>query len=344
MTSRERVLNTIARKPVDYPASWLGMPTKEALVGLFLHFGVTNIHALKRKLGDDLCVVDIPYRSPSASHVAFAFDFARTGQKDNTERTLTTPGWFADASSLSDVDRFAWPDPAQHIDPAACKEAVAEVPTGYPVMLTAWSIHYEATCAAFGMEKALIVMLTEPEMFTAVMGRITDFFLAANEIFYRAVGDAIDLVLIGNDLGSQRGLLLSPENIREFVLPGTRRLVEQAHAHGYKVMHHSCGSIAEIIPDLIDVGVDVIHPIQALSVGMEPERLRADFGDRVSFCGGVDTQHLLVHGTPEQIKNRIRELKAIFPTGLVVSPSHEALLPDVSPVNVGALFDAIKEG
>lgn len=343
MNHRDRLLNTIARQSVDYPASWLGLPAKEALPGLFHHFGVGDIHALKRMLGDDLYAVDIPYQSPVASHVAFAFDFARDGHKDNTERTLTAPGWFADASSLADVERFEWPDPSQYIAPDACRQAVAEVPAGYPVMLAAWSIHYEATCAAFGMEQALVTMLTEPELFSAVMRRITDFFLAANEIFYRAVGKAIDLVLIGNDLGSQRGLLLSPENIRQFVLPGTRQLVEQAHAHGYKVMHHSCGAIAKIIPDLIAAGVDVIHPIQALASGMEPEQLRADFGDRISFCGGVDAQHLLVNGTPDQVRAKVFELKRIFPTGLIFSPSHEAILKDTRPENIRALFDAVKE-
>ena len=343
MTNRERLFNTIARKPVDHPASWLGMPAKEALPGLFRHFGVSSVPALKQHLGDDLYVVDIPYRSPVASHVAFAFDFARDGHKDNTERTLTTPGWFADATSPADVDRFDWPEPANHIDPSACRQTLADIPAGFPVMVAAWSIHYEATCAAFGMEQALINMVTAPELFAAVMQRITDFFLKANEVFYRAAGDAIDLVLIGNDLGSQRGLLLSPDHIRRFVLPGTRRLVDQAHAHGYKVMHHSCGSIAEIIPNLIEAGVDIIHPIQALSAGMEPERLRADFGNRVSFCGGVDAQQLLVNGSPDQVRAKVRELKRLFPTGLILSPSHEAILKDTRPENIEALFETVRE-
>lgn len=343
MHHRERLFSTIARSPVDYPASWLGMPTQQALPGLFRYFGVKDVPSLKRTLGDDLYVVDIPYVSPVTNHVAFAFDFSRDGFKDNTERTLTTPGWFADAVSLADVDRFAWPDPVRYIDPAACRKAVADVPAGYPVMVAAWSIHYEATCAAFGMEKALMTMLTDPDLFQAVMQRITDFYLKANEVFFQAVGNTIDLVLIGNDLGSQRGLLLSPEHIRTYVLPGTRALVAQAHAHGYKVMHHSCGSIAEIIPDLIEAGVDIIHPIQALSAGMAPDRLRADFGDRVSFCGGVDAQQLLVNGTPAQVQAKVRELKRLFPTGLVFSPSHEAILKDTRPENLRALFETLRE-
>jgi uroporphyrinogen decarboxylase len=343
MTHRERLFRTLERKPVDYPASWLGLPTSEALPGLYRYFQVSSPTELKQKLRDDLFVVDIPYRSPTANHVAFAFDFARDGFKENTERTLTTPGYFADVTDLSAVDRFPWPDPVPHIDPEECRRRVKDVPPDYPIMVAAWSIHYEATCAAFGMEAALVQMIAEPDLFRAVMDRITRFFLQANEIFYRAVGSAIDLVLIGNDLGSQRGLLLSPAHIREFVLPGTRRLVEQAHAFGYKVMHHSCGSIADIIPDLIETGVDVIHPIQALSAGMEPARLRAEFGDRVSFCGGVDAQNLLVNGTPDQVRQKVGELKRLFPTGLIFSPSHEAILRDTKPENIAALFAAVRE-
>lgn len=108
------------------------------------------------------------------------------------------------------------------------------------------------------------------------------------------------------------------------------------------MIYHSCGAISDIIPDLIDAGVDIIHPIQALAAGMEPEGLKEKFGDRVSFCGGVDTQELLVHGTPEDVRKKVEELKRLFPTGLILSPSHEAILPDVPPENIGALFDAVR--
>lgn len=88
---------------------------------------------------------------------------------------------------------------------------------------------------------------------------------------------------------------------------------------------------------------DAIHPIQALAAGMDAEFLRARFGGQVSFCGGVDTQQLLVHGTPEDVRARVRQLRAIFPTGLILSPSHEAVLPDIPPANIRAMFEAARE-
>ena len=95
----------------------------------------------------------------------------------------------------------------------------------------------------------------------------------------------------------------------------------------------------DVIPDLIEAGVDVIHPIQALAAGMEPANLKEKFGGKVSFCGGVDTQDLLVNGTPEMVRAKVRELRTLFPTGLIISPSHEAIMPDVPPANIHALFE-----
>jgi uroporphyrinogen decarboxylase len=206
-----------------------------------------------------------------------------------------------------------------------------------------WSAHFQDACSAFGMETALVKMMLEPEMFEAVIDRITEFYLEANEIYYKAVGDKIHAVLLGNDFGTQTGLIISPKLLRKFVMPGARRLIAQAKAYGLKVIYHSCGAIYEMIPDLIEAGVDVIHPIQALAKGMEPNRLKDDFGDRVSFCGGVDAQNLLVTGSGEQVREKVRELCGIFPTGLVISPSHEAILPDIKPENIKELFQNVKK-
>lgn len=182
-------------------------------------------------------------------------------------------------------------------------------------------------------------MLSNPEIYEAVDEKIVSFYLKANEIFFEATKGKLDAVLIGNDMGSQRGLMLSPQCVRDFIIPGCKKLVDQAHAYGLKVIYHSCGSIAQVIPDLIEAGVDVVHPIQALAAGMEPDRLKQQFGNQVAFCGGVDTQDLLVNGTPEMVQAKVKELRTIFPTGLVISPSHEAIMEDVPPANIHALFE-----
>lgn len=338
MTHIERFYATIERRPVDRPASWLGIPDTAALPKLYAHFGVDNMNSLKQKLNDDIYPVEIPYHSPNSNAIYAAFNFAKEQHGNPEERTLTAPGFFEDYSDPADVERFDWPDPSLYIDPLACRRVVDDVPEGYAVMGVVWSAHFQDTCAAFGMETALIKMMLEPEMFKAVDNRIVDFYLKANEIFYEATRGKLHAVLIGNDFGSQDNLMVDPASLREFVFGGAKRLIEQAKSYGLKVFYHSCGSIYEVIPDLIELGVDVIHPIQALAARMEPERLQRNFGQSVSFCGGVDAQQLLVNGKPEDVKRKVEELKQIFPTGLIISPSHEAILPDIHPANIEALF------
>ena len=255
---------------------------------------------------------------------------------------MTVPGFFHDHSDPNSVDEFIWPEPSLYIDPIECKKEVADVPKDYPIMGVIWSAHFQDACAAFGMETAFIKILTEPEMFRAVIDRITEFYLDANEIFYSAIKGKLHAVLMGNDMGSQTGLMISPSHLREFVFPGIRKLVQQAKAYKLKVIYHSCGAVYDIIPDLIEAGVDVIHPIQALAYGMDPYRLWKEFGNRIAFCGGVDAQKLLSFGTPEMVREKVKELKEIFRTGLIISPSHEAVLPDTDPRNIEALFSAVK--
>ena len=341
MNSLERFYATAERRPVDRPAAWLGMPDPQALPGLFSYYGVKDIHELKMAVGDDFYAVEVPYESETAHAIYAAFDWYKNGEVDAMNRTLTAPGCFHDAEDMEDLV-FDWPDPAAYIDAAECRRRVEMAPEGKTVLGILWSAHFQDTCAAFGMETALMNMIAAPELYEAVNKKVLEFYLKANRIFYEATKGKLHAVLIGNDMGSQRGLMISPELVRRFVIPGCRRLTEQAHSYGLKVIYHSCGAISDIIPDLIDAGVDIIHPIQALAAGMEPEGLKEKFGDRVSFCGGVDTQELLVHGTPEDVRKKVEELKRLFPTGLILSPSHEAILPDVPPENIGALFEAVR--
>ncbi|MEG0767190.1 MAG: uroporphyrinogen decarboxylase family protein, partial [Clostridia bacterium] len=294
MNSLERFLATIERRPTDHPAVWLGMPDPASLPALYAEYGVSDLPALKKAVGEDIYAVEPPYHTPQARAIYAAFDWYGKGDVDEHKRTLTTDGCFKDAEEPGDLEGFAWPDPKAGMHTRECDALFSTVPEGSAVLGVVWSAHFQDTCAAFGMETALMNMLVNPEIVNIVNRRILDFYLEANELFYKAARGRMHAVLIGNDMGSQRGLMLSPELIRRFVMPGCRELTAQAHTYGLKVIYHSCGSIDAIIPDLIDAGVDAIHPIQALATGMDASSLRARFANHVSFCGGVDTQELLV--------------------------------------------------
>lgn len=344
MDSIERFYATIERRAVDRPCTWLGLPDPLAYDNLFEYFNVSSMQELIVALDDDIVPVEMPYHSPVADAIYMAFDFAKKGRIDRDHRTLNAPGFFEDMTDPARVDDFDWPDPAAYIDPALCRKAVENAPQGRAILGVIWSAHFQDLCAAFGMENAFIQMHQAPEMVSAVGKKITDFYLKANAIFLEATKGKLHAVLIGNDYAGQNGLLLSPEQLRTFALPDARKLVQQAKSYGVKVIYHCCGSARDIIPDLIDIGIDALHPIQALAAGMQPDELKASFGDRLSFVGGVDAQNLMVNGTPEQVRQKVLQLKEIFPTGLIISPSHEAILYDTPPENVNAIFEAVHSG
>jgi len=343
MTHKERFFSTIHYQPVDRPASWLGLPDPSAEPTLMKYFGVNSMDDLRTLLDDDLYPIEVPYHYPPSNHIACAFKFAKVthwGTPD--ERTLTAPGFFEDYSDPVDVDKFAWPDPALYLDREESRRRAAAAPVDKVKMGIVWSAHFQDACSAFGMEHALTTMLTNPEMFRVVIDRITDFYLKANEIFYESTKGLLDVVLIGNDFGSQTALMVHPDHLREHVFPGTKKLIDQAKSYGLTVMHHSCGSVFPVIQDLIAIGADIINPIQALAYQMDAPNLKAHFYGKIAFCGGVDAQYLMVKGQPEDVMAKIRELRELFPTGLVFAPSHETILPDTPPANLKAMFTALK--
>jgi uroporphyrinogen decarboxylase len=343
MDSRERFFATISYEKTDHPASWLGLPVPAAEKQLFKHFGVSSVTGLKIKIDDDIWPIEVPFNCPPSNHIACAFPFAKLKHNDTPDkRTLTAPGFFEDYNDPTDVSKFSWPDPSKMVLREESLRLAKAIPSDKIRMGVMWSAHFQDACSAFGMEKALITMMMNPEMFRAVINRITEFYLQANEIFYEATSGYLDVVLIGNDFGSQTGLMVAPESLREFVFPGTRKIIDQAKSYGLKVIHHSCGSIFPIIGDIAGLGADVIHPIQALAADMDPHKLKASFEKKIAFCGGIDAQYLLVNKKPEDVQARVLELMEIFPTGLILSPSHEAILPDIPPANIEVIFSTLK--
>jgi len=344
MTHRERFFATVRCEAVDRPACWLGLPVPSALPKLFEYFHVNSVDELKRLIDDDVYPIPVPYDNPPTNDIGCSLAFAKSGFGGaQDERTLTAPGFFEDMTDPSLVETFPWPKPEEHIDFEKCRKAAMDAPADCARMGIMWAAHFQDACSAFGMENALMTMMTAPEMFKAVIDRITKFYLDCGKIFYEATKGYLDAVLIGNDFGSQTGLMVDPESLRKYVFPGTKALIDQAKSYGLVVVHHSCGSICPVIDDLFELGTDAIHPIQAKANGMNAENLKANFEGHGCFFGGIDAQHLLVNGTPEEVAADVRRVRGLFPTGLIISPSHEAVLPDINPANIEALFKAAHE-
>ena len=206
-----------------------------------------------------------------------------------------------------------------------------------------WTCFYHNVMDLFGMEAYMVKMYTHPEVVQAVTDRVCGFYYEANERFFAAAGDEVDGFFFGNDFGTQLDLICGPAQFDQFIMPWFVRFTEQAHAHGYQALLHSCGAIHKVIDRLIAAGVDCLHPLQALAANMDAETLARDFKGRIAFMGGIDTQHLLVHGDAGGSESGCAPRQELLGPRLIVSPSHEALLPNVPPQNLEAMAAAALE-
>ena len=185
-------------------------------------------------------------------------------------------------------------------------------------------------------------MYEAPEIVEAVTEHVVDFYVQANEKFFAGLGDRADVMFFGNDFGTQLDLFISPEMFRKFVLPGFKKIIAVGKKYNRKILLHSCGSIYRIIPDLIDAGVDAIHPIQAKAVGMSADDLK-QYKNDLAFVGGIDAQSFFVNSTPDEIAREVDRVRSILGPSIVISPSHERILPNVPAENVLAMARAAKK-
>lgn len=337
MTSRERIRLIIGGKAADRCGLWLGNPHPDTWSIYHRHFGTTTEEDLRRKLGDDMRWICPQFYASAyqAPHGNAMFD-AGLNKKSHGQA-----GPFSDCEDPKAVEDYPWPNPDYlHFD--ECLAALRGAGDAYRAS-GFWTCFYHNVMDLFGMEDYLVKMYTHPQVVHAVTDHVCQFYYEANERFFKAAGNLVDGYFFGNDFGTQLDLICGPEQFDEFIMPWFRKFTEQGHRHGHQVILHSCGSIFKVIDRLIDAGVDCLHPLQAKASNMQAETLAKHFKGKIAFLGGIDTQDLLVHATPEQIKADVRRVKKLLGPCLIVSPSHEAILPNVPPENIQAMVEAALE-
>lgn len=334
MTPRELIRAIINREQVPRCGLWLGNPKPETWKILHSYFRTQSEEKLRCLLGDDfrwICpqYMDSTYRHPGGKGI---FDIWKS------KKSLGEPGPFADYEDAARVEGYEWPDP-ELLNFEECLHTLDGSGDHYRAS-GFWCPFFHDTMDLFGVENFLLKMYTHPGVVHAALGRVCEFYYEANERFYEAAEDRIDAFFFGNDFGTQLDLLINPAQFDEFILPHIKRFTDQAHTHGYQVILHSCGSVYRLIDRFIGAGVDCLHPLQAKAGRMDAGTLSGAFKGRIAFLGGIDTQDLLIHGTPEEVKTEVRRVKDLLGPHLIVSPSHEALLPDVRPENIAAMAEA----
>ncbi len=195
-----------------------------------------------------------------------------------------------------------------------------------------------------GMENLLMDMLCDRPLTESLLDRILDIHCAITARMLAVAGDLVDVVMFADDLAAQDRPIMSPALYRSLIKPRQRRYLDLIHAKTRaKVVYHTCGAVYPLIGDLIDIGVDVLNPVQVSAANMDPVRLKREFGRDLCFWGGIDMAQLLPYGAPEEVRSNVeRMIEALGPEGYVVSATNN-IQPDTSSANVCAMLEAARD-
>jgi len=249
---------------------------------------------------------------------------------------------------LAAVDAYAAPDATDPARTAGMGDEARRIAAGGHAVAVG-SICGGLTEGLFkirGFEEGYMDLAGDPDLARRVMERVLEVKLAYWERALPEVGDAVDVLVEADDLGGQDRTLFSPRTYREIVRPLHRELFDYLHARtDAKVFFHTCGAVRELIPDLIDIGVDILNPVQVSAADMDTAELKAEFGrDLVFWGGGVDTQRVLGAGTPEQVRSEVlRRVNDLRGEGGFVFAAVHNIQPNVPAENILAMRAALRE-
>jgi uroporphyrinogen decarboxylase len=299
------------------------------------HFRVA-LKDLPALLDNHLVRVDVSHSPRFSPDGLVRYDWWGVGH-DTVEE-----GYFIRHSPLAehrDLDAYPWPDPWQPNLLEEARRTVAAqgaehfiVPNlGFALFERAWSLR--------GFEEFLMDMALDPGYAAALLDRIVEIQLGLIERFL-VLG--VDGGYIGDDYGAQKGLLFSPGTWRKLIKPRLARLFAPFRAAGLPVIMHSDGQIQPILPDLVEIGLTVLNPVQPEV--LNHRSLRRELGDKLAFYGGISTQTVLPHGSPSEVRRAVADAIADLTsngTGLLLAPSHRMMV-DIPLANVDALLDAFR--
>ena len=370
LTSRERVLCALNHEEPDRVPLFLGtsgvtsvlMPGYERLK---THLGIrcgppqyfskqfqyTRIdEEVLRRLGSDGRPVDAgPAESPHRREVSadcLVDDWGVTWRR--------APGclYFEVAESplrratVEDLDRYPWPNltpPGRFEGLAARAKAIQDA--GYASVLLSHVTLFEQACLLRGLDAMLMDSLADPEFFSALMAKIERLAVPYVRALLDEAGRFADVIVTGDDLGTTAGPMLSPESYRALIKPHQARLLAAMKERlAGKVFFHSCGDIHAFLGDLAEIGADIINPVQVSTARLsDTARLKREFGNRLSFCGGIDTRWVMPHGTVEDVRGEVRRrIRDLAPGGGYIAAAVHCIQPDVPPENIVAMCDEVR--
>ncbi|MFC2078193.1 uroporphyrinogen decarboxylase family protein [Candidatus Bipolaricaulota bacterium] len=271
-------------------------------------------------------------------------------------QTEIQPGvWFpglhplADTTSIDDLEAYPWPDMDDPTRVAHVREEAAKLAAEgqFAIMATPWLLFpFERAFAMQGMDTFLLNMALHPEFAEALLRKNLEMCTRLMGHFLREIGENVDIIKIGDDLGTQESLLISPKMYREVLKPIHAEFVafikERTKA---KILFHTDGDVFPLIEDFIEIGIDILNPIQTSAGKMSDlAELKTRFGREIVFCGGIDTHHILPSGTPDEVRQETRRvIEILAPGGGYLVSSVHTIMNDVPPENILAMVDAVEE-
>ncbi|MFC2016867.1 uroporphyrinogen decarboxylase family protein [Chloroflexota bacterium] len=369
-TSKQRVLKAINHiQPDTTPVHIMGFER----VGKWLKlFGAEDIFELREKLGLDLRTAFAIYAGPNTTRGLniWGSDKIIGGYKGGGYSQEHGYHPLAGATSVSDIERFAWPDP-DDFDYETAGKVLRTVPdTARFIGIThsnlgegitnedaargkspvismkhaAWLALLCTLFELFGLEETLIMFYSEPKMLESAIAHVEAFVLEFTRRRLEATQGLVDIYVYGDDFATQKGLMISPEHWRRFLKPTYKKIFELIKGYGVKIWFHSCGTFRPVLPDLIDIGMDVWETVQVHLPGNEPEVLKREYGKDITFFGAINSQHTLPFGTTEDVRAEVRERIRVLGKGggYICGPDH-TVLPDVPVDNVLAMLDEARK-
>jgi hypothetical protein len=330
MNSRERVLSAFNREgydriPIKHEA------TPEVTSELLEHFGLNNMEQLLRVLGDDFRYVEPVYAGPELrtfpdgsveGYFGERYQYAEFEAGRYLEASYLP---YAGVRELKDLDRSHFPS-ADWFDYSTIKEQCQALhEAGFAVCCgSAGDMDFiNGISRARGMEEVMIDLAEDNPVFLEIMDARFRFFYETQERILEAAEGLVDFTHIGEDLGNQRGPMISQAVFERHFAPKYGAFFDMAHRHGARSLMHMCGTVEKFLPRLIELGLDVYDVVQPTTPEQDIAALQANFGDRLCFCGSLCVQSTIAWGTPGDVEREVRRRLELFPRGgLFLGPTH----------------------
>jgi uroporphyrinogen decarboxylase len=335
MKPRERIMRTLGFQPVDRSPFDLmeGMLWPEIIDYFSNKYGFSTYDQIVELIDPDIRWVHLNYHGPQQTYRN------RVGDIVYSQYIADDP--LSQATTAKEVLGYTWNDPSwwDIPDVAAARKRFPD----HALAFLFWKPYFLNACEVFGMEGALVKMLTMPQVFEAMIKRQHEVNMEILTRSLEAVEGFCDIFWMGDDIASQQSLLMNPNLWRKFIKPYLAQEVQMARGKGLYVLYHSCGSVRAVLPDLLEIGINGLGVFQTTARGMDAESIASEFGGKMVFYGGIDVQQLLSFGTEKEVEDTVKShVRAFAPYGgYIVSNCHR--IETIRGENLEAMCNAARQ-